>query len=245
MPSLLELQERFVSALDSPASAGHAVYRNTIAANYRNALGATYPVVRELVGWPFFAAAVDAFVAAEPPATGDLNVYGDRFAGFLEAYAPAASLAYLPDVARLEWQLDASTRAGDAAMNAVHLVGTLSQVPEGALEAASLRPHPSCRFMSSRFAVYEIWKSHQLAAPSQWSGEALSQPQHLMTRREGGRPVVERLPAAESAWLVALGEGAALGAAVDRALQVDPAFDLAAVLRQRIADGTIADFAAG
>ena len=96
MSSLRELQERMAQALagPSPASAAWpaeriAIYRRNIAANYRNALAASYPVVRRLTGAAFFGAAVDAYVVAHPSRSGDLNVYGDAFGDFLVQYAPA------------------------------------------------------------------------------------------------------------------------------------------------------------
>src|SRR4029453_7123257 len=121
MPSLSELQRRFAATVLDLAREPHAriaVYRHTIFANYRNALGATHRVVRELTGVPFFDAAVDAFVLAHPSTGGDLNVYGDAFASFLATYPHAAPLPYLPDVARLEWAMDEAHRAADAEGNA-------------------------------------------------------------------------------------------------------------------------------
>src|SRR5258706_7705388 len=122
MPSLREVQRGFATAtvfgdtaaiaalgvvgggLDPVARIG--VYRNNVLGNYHKALGATYPVVRRLVGAPFFNAAVDAFVRAYPSRHGDVNRYGGELARFLAAYAPARELPYLPDLARLEWAID-------------------------------------------------------------------------------------------------------------------------------------------
>ena len=113
MPSLREQQLRLADAmlaapgvavasgLREPAAERLAVYRNTVRTNYRNALGATYAVVQRLVGAPFFNAAVDAFVSEYPSTSGDLNDYGAQVADFIEGYAPARDLPYLPDVARL------------------------------------------------------------------------------------------------------------------------------------------------
>ena len=39
---------------------------------------------------------------SDPPRTAWLDAYGTEFPEFLEHFEPAASLAYLPDVARLE-----------------------------------------------------------------------------------------------------------------------------------------------
>ena len=80
MPTLAELQHRFADAILAGAEsvpafaiAGRvsvaeriAIYRRTVRTNYRNALAATYPVVRRLVGGRLFNATVDDFVAAHP-----------------------------------------------------------------------------------------------------------------------------------------------------------------------------------
>src|SRR6185295_14130937 len=119
-----------------------AVYRHTMLTNYRNALGATYPVVRELTGMPFFNAAVDAFVLAHPATGGDLNVYGAAFPVFLATYPDAPQLPYLPDVARLEWAMDEAHRAADSEGDAQRTLATLAAIPadEVALRRFMLDP---------------------------------------------------------------------------------------------------------
>src|SRR5206468_8947753 len=105
----------------------------TIFANYRNALGATYRVVRDLTGVPFFNTAVDAFVLVRPSTGGDLNVYGDAFASFLATYPHAARLPYLADVARLEWSMDEAHRAADANGDAQRMFAALAAIPADAV----------------------------------------------------------------------------------------------------------------
>jgi len=103
MCSLRERQRLFADALLRPVSPETgaepiAPYRHSIRRNYRNALGATYRVVKRLVGEPFFNAAVDAYVAAHPSGCADLNVYGDRFDRFLADYGRhLAQMIYLTD----------------------------------------------------------------------------------------------------------------------------------------------------
>src|SRR5215472_11559161 len=129
MPSLREVQRGFAAAivfgdfaavavlgivdggLDAAARIG--IYRNNVLGNYRKALGATYPVVRKLVGAQFFNAAVDAFVRAYPSQHGDVNRYGGELPRFITSYPPARELPYLPDVARLEWAVDQAAIAAD------------------------------------------------------------------------------------------------------------------------------------
>lgn len=79
------------------------MYRRNIFGILGAALAATYPVAKRIVGEQFFLCAVRAFIRQYPSQSGDLNEYCQEFADFLARFPPAASLAYLPDVARLEW----------------------------------------------------------------------------------------------------------------------------------------------
>ena len=241
MPSLREAQARFARALLAPVvtDAGISVYRRNIAANYRNALGATYPVVKALVGDAFFHGAVDAYVVRDPPASGDLNGYGAAFAGFLERYPHAASLPYLGDVARLEWAIDEAARAADAPADPAAILHAISRVAPDCLEALRLAPHPSCRCLALGHPALAIWRFHQ---PGHSGAAPDPAPAHewLLVCRRGERVVVEPLSEAEHAWLRSLGQGCALGESVERALALDADFDLGAALRARVADATIA-----
>ena len=239
MPSLLELQERFAAALHAPSrSPGIDVYRHAIDANYRRALGATYRVVRAILGNDAFEAAVDAFVAAHPPMSGDLNVYGGEFATFVERHH--TSQPHLSDIARLEWAFDESSRAAEAQATPQEIVAALTLLGEEAVGDARLTLHPSCRFVATRFAVYAPWSAHQQPqAEAIGAGTARPQAEWLMARREHGRTVVERLELGEFAWLEALGRGASFSNALQSGLAADAAFDLERTLQDRIHDGTI------
>ncbi|HZZ94197.1 MAG TPA: DNA-binding domain-containing protein [Usitatibacter sp.] len=244
MPSLLELQERFAGALDAatPAAVGLDVYRNAITSNYRRALGASFPVVRQLVGGAFFHAAVDAFVAEAPPTSGDLNIYGDRFPAFLGRYEPASALAYLADVARLEWALDECARAGDVASDPREVIAAISVIEDDAIGELRLGLHPSCRLIASRFPVREIWNVHQPGHGSGLGGDLEhAAGDRLLLRRTGERCGIETLGPGEWAWLVALHAGSTFGDALAAALAQAPDFDLGTALQHRVLDGTICD----
>jgi hypothetical protein len=237
-PSLPELQRRFAAALVEDDDPGIAVYRRAIAANYRNALAATYRVVRDLTGAPFFNAAVDAFVLAHPPKAGDLNVYGGDFAAFLASYPYGRDVAYLPDVARLEWALDEANRAADPVGSPQALLTALAAIPGHAMARQRFVLGPSCRFVTSPHPVFRIWQVHQLGHHDvhvDFDAGA----DHLLVRREGALPVIERLAAGDYAWLVALSHGADLARALDDALAADSEFELGAALRAHVQTGTL------
>ncbi len=253
MPSLRELQLDFADALfagdgarppfeslpDERAAERFAVYRRSLFANYGNALGATYPVVRKLVGAAFFRAAVEAFVRDHPPTSGDLNVYGDAFPAFLDRYPHAAGLPYLGDVARLEWAQDEANRASEANTTPEQVVAMLAAIAPERLASIRLELAQSCRFVTSRFPVLRIWRSNQ---ESDSGGERVSLDEGgdaLLIRREAAGITIERIAAAEYAWLAALAAATPLGTALDRAHATSEPFDFAVALRARIGDGTI------
>jgi Putative DNA-binding domain len=256
MPSLRDLQLRFATALagdpaavaafgtgapgGQSAEARLAIYRANGRANYRNALAATYPVARRLTGTAFFNAAVDAFVAAHPPVSGDLNVYGERLAGFVESYAPAANLPYLPDVARLEWAIDEANRAADAPRVPDAVLAALSIVAPERLPNVRLALDASCRLVTSAFPILRIWHANQ---PDRTGDERIALDEGgvaLLMRRDPQGVAMELLGAGEHAWLAALARHATFGTAIDAALAAEPSFDLGATLRAHIAAGTIA-----
>jgi hypothetical protein len=257
MPSLRELQRGFRAAVlfdDSGTIAALSIvagglepqsrieiYRNNILGNYRKVLAATYPVVRRLVGAPFFDAATDQFVRGHPSKHGDVNRYGGEYAVFLTSYPPARALAYLPDVARLEWAIDQANIATDAAP--LDLAALASVAPE-ALGELRFHLHPSARLIASAFPILRIWQ--------------VNQPEHVDVERvdlgEGGdtllvtradqRVAIERIGRGEHTFLAALAANAALGVAAERAVDAVPEFDLAAALRRHVANHTLVAFRA-
>jgi hypothetical protein len=254
VPSLRETQLQFAAALAAPSpidvgppgdAALIAVYRANVRTNYRNALAASYPVVKRLTGAPFFDAAVDAFVAAHPPVSGDLNVYGEQFPEFLERYAPAADLPYLPDVARLEWAIDEANRAADATHVPDAVLAALSNVVPERLPAVRLALDPSCRVLRSPYPILHIWRANQ---PDRADDERIALDEGgvaLVVRRDAVGIAVASVADGEHAWLAALARHETLSAAIDAAIAADPSFDLGASLRAQIAAGTIAAVAVG
>ena len=211
--SLAHDQAEFLDAVlgaQEPADAGLAVYHRNALASRLSALAAAYPVVRRLVGAAFFEEAAARYARARPSASGDLNAYGAGFAGFIENYAPARSLEYLPDVARLEWALHASAHACDGLD---FDFATLGRLPPEALDGIVIRLHPAARLVGSPHPVLAIWEANQEGrdgTPARDSG-----PDHVLVRRVGLAVVPVALDTASWALAQAFARGAALGEAAD------------------------------
>jgi len=171
LTSLLELQLAMKAALltgsDEVAEAAIVpngiapaarlqVYRNNVVGNLTGALRLTFPAVERLVGPDFFAAAAVRFIAVEPPRRANLYDWGDGFAGFLEAFAPAASLPYLADVARLEWAVGRALHAPEAPALDVQ---ALAQLTEDQQDSVRFRAHPSVSLLTLAHPAHRIWQA--------------------------------------------------------------------------------------
>ena len=260
MPSLHELQRAFSAAAvfgDTAAVASLGIvagglrpdaridiYRDNVLGNYRKALAATYPVIKRLVGAPFFDAASDNFVRGCPSTRGDINRYGANFAEFLRAYAPARDLRYLPDVARLEWAVDQANIARDAT---TFDLAALANVPPELHGELRFSLHPSAQLIVSTFPILHIWQSNQPATDGDEhidldeGGDTL-----LVLRRPPsvGGIVIERIPPPQHLLLAQLAAGRPLGETANSCAAKFPEFDLAAALQRHVAGNTIVAFRA-
>jgi hypothetical protein len=255
MPSLRELQRGFSAATlfgDSAAVARLAIvagkldpqtrvaiYRGNILANYRKVLAASYPVVRRLVGSPFFDTATDRFVLGHPSRHGDVNRYGGDYAVFLASYPPARELSYLADVARLEWAIDQANIAADAAPLDV---AALATVASDALADLRFSLHPAARLIASPFPILRIWQVNQPEHEGDDRVDLGEGADTLLVTRGGHGIAIERIGKGEHALLSALAAKATLGMAATGAADLEPEFDLAHALRRHVASHTVVAF---
>ncbi len=169
MPTLLEVQQAMraslvarddaaaASMLDATVSADRLnIYRNTFVAGLTRTLRLAYPAVDRLVGEEFFDGAAGFFIAQHPPRMAWLDQYGAEFPEFLLNFAPAASLAYLPGVARLEWAVNRALHAEDSEPLDLSRLGELALADQGRI---SFVPHPSVALIRSEHPVDSLWRA--------------------------------------------------------------------------------------
>ena len=239
MARLARTQAEFLDAIcgTGTSTPGLDVYRRNHIASLVGAVAAAYPVVRRLVGEAFFDEAAARHARANPSRSGDLHEYGASFAAFLEVYEPARGLAYLPDVARLEW---ACHECHHGAWAEPFDMAALGRIGADALGELRFTLHPAARLLRSFHPVAAIWEANQLARDG--TPDRLRGPDHVVVRREGLAVRVERLDAAEWALLAAFAAGASLEAASASLAPGDAERILAASLARYVRDGVISGF---
>lgn len=242
-----QLQSVFVAALRDPSlalAAGivsdtapapgrrFAVYRNNVMVGLISAIEARFPATRRIVGEEFFRASARVFAQSHPPRSPLMMAYGDEFPDFLAAFAPAAEISYLADVARIE---AARTRAYHAADALPLQPSDLADVAAAALPDLRFQLHPSLEIVTSVFPVVTIWAMNAgeavLAPIDDWRGE------DALILRPAFDVEVRRLPPGAAAFLQSLKSGKRLGKAAAIAQQQSPDFDLAINLASLVSAG--------
>jgi len=239
-PTLLELQRavhRSLCAHDDATAAACIVndgidpaarlgiYRNTFASALTNALRLSYPAVKRLVGVECFEGVAHLFIEAEPPRSANLDDYGAGFAEFLTRFEAVAVLAYLPDVARLEWTVNRALHAPDVASLDLGRLYTLKEEEQARV---CFTPHPSAGLLRLDHPADAIWRAvlarddAALAAIDPATG-----PVRLLVHRAEEGIEVSRLDEAAWCFTEALFAGRPLHFVLEDALCADPQLLLA------------------
>lgn len=210
-----------------PSSRLLGIYRNHYLVTLEDALAATFPTVRALVGPGFFAQVARRFIVAVPPTAPCLHEYGGRLPGFLTHLPEAQDLPYLPDVARLEWALNLAYHAADA--DSLPLP-KLAAVTSGDFPKLRFRVHPACHLVSSRYPLTAIWRAAQQGADSDSVVDLDQGGETLLVMRDGDDVVFQRIDTGLHAFLHALMHRSTVTDAARAAQSESRGFDLSAAL---------------
>jgi hypothetical protein len=197
--------------------------------------------VCHLVDERFFRYAADRFIAAHPPATPCLGEYGASFPAFLATFGPCAHLAYLPDLARLEWAVARALAADDREPIDIRALGGLAPA---ALERLRLTFKASVALLASPWPIDRLWRASQPDADPEGVVTLEGGAVCLAVARAATTVVVRALDPGAYALRAALHDGRTLGDATAAALLADSALDLTTALRDLFADGIIVGFTA-
>ncbi len=221
-----------------PSSRGLAAYRANSHALAERALGATYPVVRALVGDDSFAALARAFWHRHPPQRGDLAWWGGDLPAFLANDPQLADVPYLADVAEVEWALHRASGATDAKAD-----------PASFALLTALDPgEQTLRLASGTAVVHSLWPVASLVTahlhddpPLAVAAERVQAnvAENAVVWRQALRPRVTPCTPAEAALLRALQSGLSLLAGLDAALACEPGFDFGSWLASAVAQGQV------
>ena len=251
MPALREVQEGFAQVVLGtgticgfvqgrvPAEVATAIYRNNVRGNAVNALQAAFPALQELLGGGCFEAMAQRYLERFPSRSGDLHDLGADLAGYLKTVPEFEGLAYLPDVARLEWLQGRALIAADA--QDFDFSG-LASISADSLGELRFRLAPAVRRLRSPWPVFSIWKlARSAAAGEQGPDVDLEQggEQVLVYRHGCGAVLTEAISPGAAQLLRALGDGVSFAEACELAWAVEPEAEVGVWLSGFVAKGVI------
>ena len=208
------------------------IHRNNTQFGLTDPLRAGFPVLEQLVGGEFFAAMARDFIRAFPPRRADLAQYGHDFPGFIADYAPAASVPYLADMARLELALMVAELAADRDPLAP---AALQSFPPDRLEHLLLTPHPSLRFVASQYPLQAIWQAHQREDGPEGAIDLDQGGDMLLVYRPRAEALIRKVSAGGFAFVMGLSAGHSISGAYQSAIANHAEFDLAGELGSLLA----------
>src|SRR5215469_15367677 len=209
------------------------IYRHHYEISLTEALKAIYPVICRLVDERFFGYAAHEYIKAHPPRRPCLHEYGESFAEFLAGFPPCRALAYLSDVARLEWRINASLHAPAEPPLAAD---AFRDVAMDDYPRLVFRLLPSLGYLESPWPIDRIWSGREEAVDLGEGGCRLE------IRQRGEEVVFARLDEPQFTLRRALAAGHRMENALATALATDPLFDLALALRQILEEGLVTGF---
>lgn len=203
-----------------PWARGLMAYQSNGHALAVRALGASYPVLAQLLGEDSFASLARAFWHAQPPVKGDVTQWGEALPGFLAGSPQLQEEPYLPDVARVEWALHRCAHAADAQADGSSFRLLMERDPD--LLSPVLAP--GCALVQSVWPVASVMTAHLEAAPDfaevgRRLGEGVAEA--ALIWREGLRARVRQAWPGEVELIRTLLAGQAFGPALDRAVDLD------------------------
>lgn len=261
MAELSDVQRDFADALRDVGRAvpvaiaqqnGHvsnkrfSVYRNNVYVSLVEALRAQFPVIERLVSYDFFRSMARIYVEQNLPRSPLLFQYGRSFPDFLETFEKVEDLAYLADVARIEFARTQSYHAADASSLSAQ---ELAKIPAERFGGAILELHPSLRLIGSIYPIFSIWRANAGGGTAIVAGEEdipsinLDQGgEDVMVLRPELQVEISFLPNGGFHFLSALKNGETIAAAAETIFEGCEAFDLGALLQDLILTGAFTGY---
>lgn len=202
-----------------PAGKRFDVYRNNVAVSLTRALETGFPVLRKLVGDEFFTAMAGVYLRSHPPGSPLLQLYGQAMPAFLRGFAPAKTLPYLADIARVELAVRHAYHAWDVEPFDPASLNTLGSA---GLNAARFGFAPASALIRSPHPIWGIWRRNtETDAP-----KPQARAENILITRPEYDPVLTPLSPPQAVFVAALMEGQSLSQALLRAGAVPGSFDL-------------------
>lgn len=211
-----------------------AAYRERALLGLQQILQSVYPTAAAVMGQDEFTRAARAFILQSAPRSVDPVLIAEPFGHFLDLYATEQKLPHLPDVATLDYGCYKAEQAIEAPAMNTRIFTDLT--PEQ-LAARRIQLHPACFWMSSPYAIYDVWRFHN----SPYSSKPLTveSPQEVVIIRPQLHVEVHRVDVGLVKVLDAIDAGDTLNGALMQGSATDPEFNAVAAIQFLIQNNLI------
>ncbi len=233
----LEVPDFVCKTAGGPSQQRLNVYRNNIMVSLVEAMLDSYPVVTQLTGEEFATAMARVYVGENPPTSPVLFEYGGDFGDFIENFAPAASLPFLSDVARLESAWLTAFHSADCQPLGIEGLGEYHEDAPGGLRFSFC---PSVHLLRSPYPVVSIWSAHQGDEIDEVLLAKAEGEEYALVNRPRADVVVRSLTRATFAFFTTLQAGHTLATAIDKGNCCHD-FDPAAAISALFEAGVVAE----
>ena len=255
MSSLKTLQQQFISALKQPAATDFlnlirsseqlsslqhlAIYKNSIKGSLQNVLKEIFPVCQKIVGEDFFIMMINEYIAMTPSLSPDMGDYGQTLSQFISEFQPAKSIAYLSDVANLEWAWHRAFNSRDA--TELNLKKLSEYYTSHADNIVFLLP-PSSTLLSSLFPIHAIWEFNQDSSNGNESLIIESKPHYYFICRDNDQVCINLLSYEQWLLLSWIQKKQTLGEISDKISTEYPQVSLENLLPTLVKENWLSDF---
>lgn len=209
------------------------VYQNNTIGGLKTTLSNTYPICESLVGSDYFKQLSQHHVKLNPSDDRNLDVYGENFPDTLhtliEQRPELAKLAYLADVAKLEWVHHQTYFANDRETFDLEAFAALA--PEAQTQV-SFKLADDVSLIDSPYPIYDIWYCHEQGVDPEITHKEHN---YLLIQRAQWKITTELIDADYYALLRAIESGKTL-IELTSFLETSPV-DLGTLIEQRIIAG--------
>ncbi len=205
------------------------IYRNNVFGNFEGVLESIFPLVKKISGAKEFKKIVENYCVKNPSLSGNLNLFGDNFPKFLKPL--------LSDIARLEL---ASHHCYYAAEVADFDIKNFQNLAPEKLFKLRFELHPSCFFIESRFAIFNIWQN--FINDKKIKKTAPKKTEILLVERGRGNCAVQKLSPVEFIFLQNLHNKKTLYQTYQKMVKVSKDCDIGSILNKFISLRIITKF---
>ncbi|MDG1431956.1 MAG: DNA-binding domain-containing protein [Paracoccaceae bacterium] len=216
----------------APAGSRFNVYRNNVTTSLMDALSDGFPVIHKLLGQENFKNLARDYQAAHPPSSPLMMMFGAEFPDFLRTHPGLAKLAYLGDVAEMEY---AMRRSYHAANSVAIDPAVLASLDETSLLASTFQIAPSVQVCTSAWPILGIWRFNSIVGAPKPTPKA----ECVLITRPDFDPSPEEITKGDVALLQSFANGETLETALIAAQTIEEGHDFGRILQCLLAGGAI------